>query len=986
MKGVNHDLHSDITALQERLSNLEAQAGEYRREVVSMREKVSHYEITFAPYQDMQDLREMLQNYENALANYRRKLRSFFSAFRSLHGIVSDGNRKSLDEDTFSLMMVSSPCSLSWVLGLAAFLFQMILGTMMATNSSNFAVPFRVDTTILVAQFLVTILCLSIQSDVLTSVEMCVVLRSGSNWDQVVGREGNRSVSLWLTRVFFPNLLKFVQGSMIIYLCYIVVIRSDNIKDLLIDFTALMVLSEINNILFRAAGHGYLGRYLQEKTAEARTTQIDSADSSFESSSNTHSDARVLLPELSSSTLGGSDVHSQGSAPIRDVIITNERDRRFQVRLLFLTIIMILFIGLWSLHVFRQQSGAYFDEEYPKCKGHFALANKQFGDGICYGGVLNSQDCGFEGGDCITFNLAYPLCKGENFTSVEERIGNGVCDEELGIPECKFDGGDCCPHHIFQNPLFGDGQCNGGIYNTKHCHYDGGDCNDFNRKYPDCPLQDMSNIVGSASAVLGNEVCDSGIYSLSSCGYKNGDCDDGQVGQDLTFDIDGTLIIEGYIEHFVTELSLDGKRVAVGLCISDENGKMDVENPGLVKVYEYKEMYKKWTQVGGNILGSSKKDKFGCSIAMNLHGSRIAIGAPFHDSTDSVIINTGRVQVFDYDEEADEWKQIGKDIQGGDNNNERFGFNVDLTDNGQRVAISTPYQNVTQTGLLRQSGQIKVYDLDVETREWNLVADSIDGGIEDLLSLKGFHMSSAQGLRVMTSKKYGQLTTMQVYEYRAGGWIQLGDSIPSTYTESSAISEDGNRIAIGLAGAVQVYDLANGGWERVGFITRSMREGGGNRFGARVAMSSDGNVLAIGSIQNNCFELQCPIGAVYIYIYDKYSRRETRINERFHEAISLTQKGSSFGDININSILERERDRENTIFGRHISMSADASMLSISGYNVKEDYAFVKIYALNALFDTKCAVLHPDLLGDGKCDEHSSYNTEECRFDGGDCL
>ncbi len=53
----------------------------------------------------------------------------------------------------------------------------------------------------------------------------------------------------------------------------------------------------------------------------------------------------------------------------------------------------------------------------------------------------------------------------------------------------------------------------------------------------------------------------------------------------------------------------------------------------------------------------------------------------------------------------------------------------------------------------------------------------------------------------------------------------------------------------------------------------------------------------------------------------------------------IIKKSWTFGDIHINSILEREQEREqerdNTIFGRYLSMSTDTSMLSISGYNAK---------------------------------------------------
>jgi len=112
---------------------------------------------------------------------------------------------------------------------------------------------------------------------------------------------------------------------------------------------------------------------------------------------------------------------------------------------------------------------------------------EQIGDGLCNGGEFNTEECGFDGGNCDAFNFEYPNC----FVDYPERIGDGGCDDyygELGLgvntEECGFDGGDC-PHPDYpdcfvQNPYYiGDGLCddyNFGGYNTEDCGFDGGDC------------------------------------------------------------------------------------------------------------------------------------------------------------------------------------------------------------------------------------------------------------------------------------------------------------------------------------------------------------------------------------------------------------------------------------------------------------------------------------------------------------------------------
>lgn len=88
--------------------------------------------------------------------------------------------------------------------------------------------------------------------------------------------------------------------------------------------------------------------------------------------------------------------------------------------------LFILFLPMvigWIIIVRNQITGKYFYSKYPKCSGEkgenmFVEAKEHFGDGVCFGGALNSLACAFEGGDCVNFNLAFPLCKGDKLFNV----------------------------------------------------------------------------------------------------------------------------------------------------------------------------------------------------------------------------------------------------------------------------------------------------------------------------------------------------------------------------------------------------------------------------------------------------------------------------------------------------------------------------------------------------------------------------------------
>ena len=144
------------------------------------------------------------------------------------------------------------------------------------------------------------------------------------------------------------------------------------------------------------------------------------------------------------------------------------------------------------------------------------------GNGWC-SPLYNKAECGWDGGDCMDFNLKYPNC---NVTS-PSLLGNRFCNGgEYNTEECGWDGGDCIEKVDFrkQNPecdverpeLLGDKICHGGEYNTPECAYDAGDCLDFNAKYPNCNVEYPS--------LVGNGWCSFGKYDTEECGWDGGDC------------------------------------------------------------------------------------------------------------------------------------------------------------------------------------------------------------------------------------------------------------------------------------------------------------------------------------------------------------------------------------------------------------------------------------------------------------------------------
>lgn len=115
---------------------------------------------------------------------------------------------------------------------------------------------------------------------------------------------------------------------------------------------------------------------------------------------------------------------------------------------------------------------------YPNCD---VTQMQNVGDGFCDGYEFNTQECGWDGGDCDAFNLNTPNCS----VPYPYLVGNGYCD--------------------------------GYDYDTLECNYDGGDCDEFKNLYPACSVK--------YPYLIGNGFCDGHEYNVEECGWDGGDCE-----------------------------------------------------------------------------------------------------------------------------------------------------------------------------------------------------------------------------------------------------------------------------------------------------------------------------------------------------------------------------------------------------------------------------------------------------------------------------
>jgi hypothetical protein len=258
------------------------------------------------------------------------------------------------------------------------------------------------------------------------------------------------------------------------------------------------------------------------------------------------------------------------------------------------------------------------------------------------------------------------------------------------------------------------------------------------------------------------------------------------------------------------------------------------------------------TQIGADINGSTNGEFFGQSISLSSDGTRIVIGAPYNSANGQ---SSGAVKIYDYN--GSEWIQAGNDINGIDINN-GLGFSTAISADGNRIATGGYMYN-------GNTGYVSIYDWNGSN--WIQVGSNIVG--EAATDYSGYAIDlSSNGNRIVIGaiRNDGNGTFSghaRIYDWNGTSWIQLGNDIDGENAgdesgNAVAISSNGNRVAIGAslndgtagyAGHVRVFDWNDSSWVQVGADIDG--EAGNDRFGTAVDLSTDGNRIAIGGWWND---------------------------------------------------------------------------------------------------------------------------------------
>jgi len=183
-----------------------------------------------------------------------------------------------LETDVYSLMFVSPIGSKAFIFSLATFIFQMWILALITVDlledtdffaqGNHFRVPLVKNTkTVIAAQYSALLIALMSQDDSLGTLGLLSVAYDGN-------------ILQWLPSATYRkwvvcNALRFVEGTMMIFVSFIFISQAQDVLNLFMNFAAVEFVSELDNLFFEIASHGYLGHGVGRYTAVVPQVKFD---------------------------------------------------------------------------------------------------------------------------------------------------------------------------------------------------------------------------------------------------------------------------------------------------------------------------------------------------------------------------------------------------------------------------------------------------------------------------------------------------------------------------------------------------------------------------------------------------------------------------------------------------------------------------------------------------------------------------------------
>jgi hypothetical protein len=461
-------------------------------------------------------------------------------------------------------------------------------------------------------------------------------------------------------------------------------------------------------------------------------------------------------------------------------------------------------------------------------------------------------------------------------------------------------------------------------------------------------------------------------YMLTACN------NDGCMESEPVF-VAGTLAESvGYIKPLNPEadelfslslaLSQDGNILAVG-APGEDSSAVDIDGDQSDNtasesgaVYVFTRNNDQWLQQAYlKASNTDAQDGFGESLAIASNGNALAVGAPNEasnaigingDQSDNSNLGSGAVYLFTRSGET--WGQQSYLKASNAAANDRFGSSVTLSEDGITLAVGAIGESGNATGIdgdqannsASSSGSVYIFTLDADDWSQQAYLKASNTGAGDAF---GWSVSLASDGDTLVVGAVGESSSavgvdgdqsdnsfpvsgaVYVFHRDSTNWSQQAyikasnTGVFERFGGAIALAGSGNTLAVGayfenqslaLSGAVYVFNRSGTDWSQQAYLKAS-NIGANDRFGASLALTEDGNTLAVGAL----FESSNAIGI-----------EGDQFDESASKSGAVYLFSQSDGSWVQQSYIKASSTGPNDHFGNSIAVAGDGSTLAVGAY------------------------------------------------------
>lgn len=323
-------------------------------------------------------------------------------------------------------------------------------------------------------------------------------------------------------------------------------------------------------------------------------------------------------------------------------------------------------------------------------------------------------------------------------------------------------------------------------------------------------------------------------------------------------------------------LSADGNTLAVydsqiavqlnaGQTLQSLFGSLAVEYFPYIQVYQYSN--NTWSQLGNDFLFNGIEDY----SDMSLSGDGLSL---------AIATKTG-TNVYEWT--ANTWSITGQQIPSTDVS---FDDKISLSNNGDTLIVGDPfYSDPNSASQFSYEGQVKVYQNISNT--WTQIGNTINGSdflgyFGSLVSISSDGNTIAIGTAQTNNNDY-----VAILEFVGNNWISKGTNIAQIGNDiiSMELADDGDAIVIGEAYSARVLKY-NTDWEQVNVAVEG--DVATDQLGYAVTISGDGDLFAAGAPS-----IETTGANGYVSVYEHNKNSVTRFGNEIYGYGTQDRLGSS---------------------------------------------------------------------------------------------